>query len=169
MTPRPTGSVTPTSAGADLVLTRTFNAPIADVWDSLTEPERTGRWFGPWTGRPGPGETITVTMTAEEGSPDMQMTIDACEPPHHLAVSSVDEYGTWHLEAHLTERDGTTELRFVQHLTDTSGAGDIGPGWEYYLDRLSAAFQGEPMPDFDDYYPAMKGHYAALAAGSRPA
>lgn len=169
MTPQPNGSLTGTPTGADLVLTRTFNAPITDVWDSLTESERTSRWFGPWSGRPGAGETITVTMTAEEGDPDAQMKIDACEPPHRLAVSVVDEYGSWYLEVHLTEQDGRTELRFVQHLTDAATAGDTGPGWEYYLDRLGAAVRDEPMPDFDDYHPAMKGYYEALVSGLGPA
>jgi uncharacterized protein YndB with AHSA1/START domain len=166
MTPKPDGSLTRTEDGTDLVLVRTFRAPIADVWDSLTESERTSRWFGPWSGRPGAGETVTVTMTAEEGSPESQMKIEACEPPHHLAMSSVDDYGTWHLEAHLTERDGVTELRFVQHLTDPSMVGEMGPGWEFYLDRFAAALADGPMPDFGDYYPGMKGYYEALATGS---
>lgn len=163
MTPKPTGSLSSTSTGPDLVLTRTFRAPVGDVWDSLTESERTSRWFGPWAGTPGAGQSISVTMTAEDGDPEMPMTIEACEPPHHLAVSAVDEYGTWKLEVHLTERDGTTEMRFVQHLTDTATVGDTGPGWEYYLDRFTAALGDEPMPDFDDYYPSMKGYYVALA------
>ena len=166
MTPKPNGSLTSTSTGPDLVLTRTFRAPIIDVWDSLTESERTTRWFGPWAGSPGAGQSISVTMTAEEGNPEMTMKIEACEPPHHLAVSAVDEYGTWHLEAHLTEHDGVTELRFVQHLTDTAAVSDTGPGWEYYLDRLAATVRGEvSMPEFDDYYPAMKGYYDALVKG----
>ncbi|MFC4494088.1 SRPBCC family protein [Streptomyces ovatisporus] len=163
MTPKPNGALDRTETGPDLVLTRTFQAPITDVWDSLTESERTARWFGPWAGSPGAGRTISVTMAAEEGSPEMQMKIEACEPPYHLSVSAVDEYGTWHLEAQLTEREGVTHLRFVQHLTDTSGVGETGPGWEYYLDRLTAAVRAEPMPEFDDYYPGMKGYYDALA------
>jgi uncharacterized protein YndB with AHSA1/START domain len=162
MTPQPNGSLTRTSDGTDLVLIRTFSAPVNDVWDSLTESERTSRWFGPWKGNSGAGETITVTMTAEEGSPESQMKIEACEPPHHLAVSSLDDYGTWHLEAHLTEQDGITELRFVQRGIDTAMVGEVGPGWEFYLDRFAAAFKDEPQLDFDAYYPSMKGYYEAL-------
>ena len=161
MTPQPNGSLVPTSDGTDLVLIRTFRASVNDVWDSLTESERTSRWYGPWTGSPGVGQTVTVTMTAEEGSPESHMKIEACEPPHHLAVSSLGEYGT-RLEMHLTEQDGITELRFVQHLTDTAMVGEMGPGWEYYLDRFAAARTDEPMPDFDDYYPSMKGYYDEL-------
>jgi len=39
----------------------------------------------------------------------------------------------------------------------------MGPGWEYYLDMLVAARDGTPAPVFDDYYPAMKPYYEALA------
>ena len=90
------------------------------------------------------------------------MTIDACEPPRHLAVSAVDEYGTWRLEATLAEDGDTTVLTFVQHLDDSTTLGDTGPGWEYYLDMLVATHTGGPTPDFDDYYPAQKAYYEGL-------
>ena len=157
MSPTPTGRL----FGNDLVLTRTFRAPAADVWASLTEPERTARWFGTWRGDAAPGRTIEVQMVHEEGEPWMDMTIDACEPPRRLALSAVDEHTSWLLDMVLTETDGVTELRFTQHLTDTGGVGEIGPGWEYYLDALVAARDDRPMPRFDDYYPAQKEHFQA--------
>ncbi|MFG2011576.1 SRPBCC family protein [Micromonospora sp. NPDC048868] len=157
MSPTPTGRL----IGDDLVLTRTFRAPAADVWASLTDPARTARWFGPWQGDAAPGRTIKVQMAYEEGEPWMDMTIDACEPPHRLAVSAVDEHGEWHLDLVLAESAGVTELRFTQHLTGTEGVGEVGPGWEYYLDALTASRDGRPAPDFDDYYPAMKEHFEA--------
>src|SRR3546814_11737188 len=79
------------------------------------------------------------------------MTIDACEPPRHLAVSAVDEYGTWRLEAWLREADGTTELTFVHHLDEGASAGEVGPGRESYLDRLVASRDGTSAAAFDDY------------------
>jgi uncharacterized protein YndB with AHSA1/START domain len=157
MSPTPTGRL----FGNDLVLTRTFRAPITDVWASITESERTARWFGPWQGDAGPGRTIKVQMVQEESKPWMDMTIDACEPPRRLAVSSVDDYGAWHLEMELAESAGVTELRFTQHLTGTEDVGDVGTGWEYYLDLLVAARDGGPAPKWDDYYPAMKEHFQA--------
>ena len=98
-------------------------------------------------------------MVHEEGKPWMDMIIDACEPPRRLAISSGGEHGGWHLELVLVESAGVTELRFTQHLTGTEGVGEVGPGWEYYLDALVASRDGGPAPDFDDYYPAMKEHF----------
>lgn len=166
MNPTPTGRILRTPAGRDLVLLRSFRAPIEDVWASITEPDRTARWFGRWWGEPGAGRTIHYSMAFEEGGAEMRMpmTIDACEPPRHLAVSAVDEWGSWFLETHLTERDGVTELRFVQHLDEKTEVGSTGPGWEYYLDNLVASREGGPMPVFGDYYPAQKEYYLALAA-----
>jgi uncharacterized protein YndB with AHSA1/START domain len=157
MSPTPTGRL----FGNDLVLTRTFRAPVADVWASLTDPERTARWFGPWQGDAAPGRTIKVQMVHEEGKPWMDMTIDACDPPHRLALSAVNEHGNWYLDMVLAESAGVTELRFTQQLTDTEGVGEVGPGWEYYLDALAASRDGRPTPNFDDYYPAMKNHFEA--------
>ena len=156
MSPTPTGRL----FGNDLVLTRTFRAPIEDVWASLTEPERTARWFGPWEGDAAPGRMIKVQMIHEEGKPWMDMTIDACEPPRRLALSTSGEHG-WRMELELTETAGVTELRFTHHLTSTDGVGDYGPGWEYYLDILVAARDDLPQPKWDDYYPAMKPHFEA--------
>ncbi|MEO3826926.1 SRPBCC family protein [Actinomadura sp. B10D3] len=161
---KPTARLLRTGTGSDLVLTRTFRAPITDVWASVTDPERTARWFGPWKGDAAPGKTIRVQMAFEEQEPWMDMHIDACEPPERLALSASDEYGDWFLELLLEEADGVTRLRFVQHLDSTDEIGEVGPGWEYYLDMLVAARDGSPGPNFDDYYPAMKPHFTELAS-----
>ncbi len=162
MTPTPTGRLIGTADGRDLVLTRSFQASIHDVWASITEPERTARWFASWTGDAGPGKTIRYTLVGEEGAPEGEMTIDACEPPRRLAVSSVDEAGTWHLEALLAHDDGVTVLTFVHHLDAGVDVGSIGPGWEWYLDRLVSSRDELSFPDFDDYYPAQKAYYDDL-------
>ncbi|MFF5081261.1 SRPBCC family protein [Actinoplanes sp. NPDC000266] len=157
MSPTPTGRL----FGEELVLTRAFHAPVDDVWTSLTDPVRTARWFGPWKGDAAPGAAIQVQLVQEEGQPWTDMTIDACEPPRRLALSSVDEHGSWLLDMVLTETEGVTELRFTQRLIDTGNVGEVGPGWEFYLDALVASRDGTPMPDFNDYYPSMKEHFEA--------
>ncbi|MBF6345791.1 SRPBCC family protein [Nocardia cyriacigeorgica] len=162
MTPRPTGRLFPAPTGRDLVLTRSYRAPIEDVWASITESDRTARWFGPWQGEAGPGKTIKVQMAFEDEQPWMDMRIDTCEPPHRLGVSAEDEAGSWFLDVELTETDGTTELRFTHHLRsddEVAQAPQVGPGWEFYLDMLGAARANTAHPDFDDYYPAMKSYY----------
>lgn len=162
MTNPPTGRLFRTATGTDLVLARTFRASPADVWASVTEPERTARWFGPWKGDAGPGRTVQVQMAYEDGEPWFDVRIDACEPPHRLALTAVDEAGTWRVELLIEATGSGAGLRFVQHLDSDAGVGEFGPGWEYYLDMLTAARDGTPLPSFDDYFPAMRAYYEGL-------
>lgn len=164
MNPAPTGRLIRTPEGRDLVIVRSFRAPIEDVWASITEPERTARWWGEWWGEPGPGRTIQYRMAFEADGPPGKMRIEVCDPPRHLAVRALNDFGDWHLEAHLSETDGVTELRFTQHLGAEVNVGGVGPGWEYYLDNLVASRTDDPLPDFNDYYPSQKAYYLELAA-----
>lgn len=161
MSPKPTGHL----QGNDLILTRSFRAPIDDVWTSVTDPESTARWFAHWEGEGGLGKTVRLQLVHEKGQPWSEATIESCEPPRHLALAMKDESGDWRVELSLTQTGDTTELRFVHHLTDRSLAGEIGPGWEYYLDMLVAARDGNPFPKFDDYYPAQKAYYVDEGGG----
>jgi hypothetical protein len=77
----------------------------------------------------------------------------------------VEGQGTWRLELLLSESGGTTELRLVHHLDSEDAVGEVGAGWEYYLDMLVAARDGSSPADFDDYYPAMKPYFEQLRAG----
>jgi uncharacterized protein YndB with AHSA1/START domain len=158
MIPKPTGSL----RGDDLVLTRTFRAPIDDVWTSVTSSESTARWFGPWERAPGDDEKkIRVQMLFEEGKPWMDATIERCEAPVHVVVSTSGEYG-WQLALRLSETEGTTTLELIHHRVNRKMMGEVGPGWEYYLDMLVAARDGQPLPKFDTYYPAQKDYFTAL-------
>ena len=78
---KPTGRL----EGNDLVLTRRFEAPIEDVWTSITKSESTARWYGSWTGTPGAGNTIKIKMVFEKDGPESVVQIEACEPPRRLA------------------------------------------------------------------------------------
>ncbi len=155
MSPQPTGHL----SGNDLILTRRFRAPVADVWRSVTKSENTALWFGRWEGEAGPGKTVRLQLLHEKGQPFANVAIEECEAPHRLVVAMKDEFGDWRMELTFTQAGDETELRLVQRLSDAKLAGDVGPGWEYYLDMLVAAREGKPLPSFDDYYPAQKAHY----------
>lgn len=155
----PTGELVRTTEGVDLVLTRAFDAPIGRVWTDIVDPGRTALWIGPWEDGPGPGRRARLRMAFEDGAPESTLRVDACEAPRHLSVTAEDEAGRWHVEIRLAPAAGGTELRFTHHLAADAPVGEIGPGWEYYLDRLSAAHHDATMPDFDDYYPSQKPYY----------
>jgi uncharacterized protein YndB with AHSA1/START domain len=157
MTPKPNGRL----RGDDLVISRTFRAPIDDVWTSVTSSESTARWFGPWEPT-GEDKKIRIQMAFEEGKPWLDGTIEHCEAPHHLAVVTTGGYGEKLLSMKLTESAGTTTLEFVHHRVNRKMMGELGPGWEYYLDNLVASRAGQPLPKFDAYYPAQKAYFTSL-------
>ncbi len=156
--------------GPDLVLTRRFAVGIDEVWATLTDPARTTEWFGPWEGEAAAGRNIQVQMRFEEGDPWLPMRVDACDRPTRLAVSMLEEQGDWRLEVLLATAAGTTRVSLIHHLTDVEGLGEIGPGWEYYLDLFAAALPGpadddRAAPEFADYYPVRSAVFTALAEG----
>ena len=147
-----------------LVITREFAAPIEDVWASVTEPNRMERWIGTFSGDPASG-SVQFRMTAEGAdAPAEEVEILACEPPRLLDVITRTPDGQWHLRVALSEEDGRTVLTFTQPQIDPVEAESVGPGWEFYLDRLVAAETGGDVAAIDferDYYPAMVDHYRA--------
>lgn len=158
--------------GQDLmILTRTFQAAIADVWAAVTEPARMARWIGTWTGDPASG-SVSFRMTAEgDDATGQSWDIRVCEPPHTWTVHTADESGVWSLELRLIEEDGITTLEFTHVIHDPSVVETVGPGWEYYLDRLVAAETEEDPATMDferDYYPALSAHYADIGKRASP-
>lgn len=164
-TPTATGRKEVRDGRTYVVLTRTFRAPVEDVWAAVTEPDRLARWIGRWDGDPTQGH-VTFRMLFEGADPSAEpMAIDECVPPHRLALTTTSpgqDGGTesWTLLLDLAEADGVTTLTFAQSVPAPDVAESVGPGWDYYLDRMILAEAGgDPASlDFDDYYPGLSGH-----------
>jgi uncharacterized protein YndB with AHSA1/START domain len=117
-------------------LRRVYGAPVAEVWDVCTNPERIPRWFLPIAGDLRLGGRFQL-----EGNAGGEIT--ECQPPRRLAV-------TWELggDASLVTvdlapaEDGGTELCLRHAVGDndhwaTYGPGAVGVGWELALLGLS--------------------------------
>ena len=157
----PTGRVEVRDGEHVLVLTRTFHAPLEDVWAAVTEPDRLARWIGTWTGDPASG-SVTWRMLFEGDDPGDEMTIRSCEPPHRLHVTSRVGEELWRYDLDLSHADGVTTLSFAQPGIVPGLVGDVGPGWDYYLDRLVDAETGNDpaLRSWDDYAPT-GAHYTS--------
>jgi uncharacterized protein YndB with AHSA1/START domain len=64
------------------LIRRHYAAPVADVWDACTSPERLRRWLSPVSGDLRAGGTFQMEGNAHG-------EILRCEPPHLLAVTWV--------------------------------------------------------------------------------
>ena len=90
-----TGTVTDIDGAPNLVLTRTFAAPAAEVWRELTESERLERWIGRWEGDPKSGRVVFfMTAEGEEPIPE-EYTILECDPPRRFAGDTSAGTGSW--------------------------------------------------------------------------
>ncbi len=97
------------------VLIRTYAAPVDDVWDACTNPDRLARWYVPVTGDLRLGGTV---HQAGMGSG----TVSRCEPPGLLVLSfdGVDE-----IELRLSPLDDDSTRLELRHAT-TLASHEIG-------------------------------------------
>ena len=130
------GTVGDNPNGPELRIERRFQHPIDGVWAAMTESDWLELWIGRWEGDPATGR-VTFWMTAEV---------------------------VWHLRFQLSPQEGFTTVIFAQVIGQDSLA-SVGPGWEYYLDRLSSVLEGKDAAavDWNDYYPAMREYYESLS------
>ncbi len=162
MNPTPTGRIERIGDRLTLHLTRTFQASIEDVWAAVTEPERLARWLGTWRGDPATGRVMFRMGFEGDDAAEEEMELRECDPPRRLAVTAHLGASVWYLDVDLSEADGVTTLAFSQPDLDHDDSLSVGPGWEFYLDRLVAVETGGDLSEIDferDYYPAMSDYY----------
>lgn len=165
----PLGRLVHDGSDRHLEFLRPLPQPPETVWRALTEPSGLAAWFGTWTGDPAEGH-VELSMSAEDDDSAQTVRITRCDAPTHLSVETPSPTGSWSLEIVLTESDGTTLLSFIHRLGPVDDSTDIGPGWHFYLDRLQAALNGEPVPkDWDEYYPALADSYSRTTQTGNPA
>ena len=121
--------------GHTVTLSRTYAAPIDDVWDALTDPTRIGRWFLPISGDFRLGGRYQF-----EGNAGGEI-LD-CDKPNRLKVSWVymdtgNPADVSEVELRLTpESDESTTLELAHTaivpdaMWDQYGPGAVGVGWE---------------------------------------
>ena len=119
-----------------VTLSRSYDAPLDDVWDACTNPERIPRWLLPVSGELRLGGRYQLEGNAGG-------VIERCDPPR--SFSATWEYGgevSW-IELRLgTRGDGTRfELDHIAHADDTKwaefGPGAVGVGWDLMVRGLS--------------------------------
>ena len=83
-----------------------------------------------------------------KGDP-LSKAMAALRVARHQVRLAYDETQSWRLEMVLSEAAGVTELRFTHREVGKDAVGDIGPGWEFYLDALISPLHstgGSPGP-----------------------
>ena len=119
-----------------VTIERTYDAPVMEVWDACTNPERIPRWFLPVSGELREGGRYQVEGNAGG-------LIEQCEPPHRFTATW--EFGgnvSW-IELRLVEAAGGGTRFELEHVADADehwtqfGPGAVGVGWDLALLALT--------------------------------
>ncbi len=141
----------PAGTGHAVRLVRVYDAPIDDVWDALTNPDRIGRWFLPISGDYRLGGTYQF-----EGNAGGRIV--ACERPNRIKLTWVfgeptSELDASEVEVRLSSVDEGTRFE-LEHtavvpdeMWDQYGPGAVGVGWEMGLLGLSLHLVGGTVGD----------------------
>ena len=127
-----------------VLLRRSYDAPIGDVWDALTQPDRIKRWFMPISGELRVGGTFQL-----EGNAGGEIL--TCEPPRLLRATFGGPASI--VELRLTPQgDGDTVLELehtvpIEMAQSGAGALYVGPGWDGALMGLGLFLRGEAVGD----------------------
>jgi uncharacterized protein YndB with AHSA1/START domain len=126
------------------LLRRHYDAPVEDVWDAVTDPNRVKRWFLPVSGDLREGGNFQLEGNAAG-------RILRCEPPRLLRATFGDESSL--VEVRLTpDGDGGTTLE-LEHTVPLVFAGSeagalyVGPGWDGTLMALGGFLAGDVAAD----------------------
>ena len=128
-------------------LRRRYDAPVEDVWDACTSPDRIGRWFLPVTGDFRPGGRYQL-----EGNAGGE--IRRCEPPRLLRVTWVfGEAPPSEVEVRLSPGDQHDTVLELEHTMTVTplwaefGPGAVGVGWDMALLGLGRYLSGHERND----------------------
>ncbi len=134
--------------GRSLLLRRTYDAPIEDVWSACTNPDRISRWLAPIDGDLRLGGAYQLKDNASG-------TILRCEEPHLIKVTwALGEGMLTEVEVRLArgeaggtvmELEHSSPAEIVDELVRSYGPGGtigIGGGWDLTLLGLDLFLRG---------------------------
>ncbi len=129
--------------GRSVLLRRSYEADIDDVWDAITDPERMRRWFMPISGDLRVGGKFQL-----EGHAGGEIL--RCEKPTLLEASFGE--ATSIVQVRLSSKDNQTTQLELEHTVpagpDPAGyVLSVGPGWDGALLGLGIYFAGEVKGD----------------------
>ena len=142
----------PAGEAKTVLIHRTYPAPVEDVWDAITDPERISRWFMPVTGDFRLGGKYQL-----EGNAGGEVL--RCEPPRLLKVSWIfgdAEPGSSEVEVRLSAAAGGGTDFELEHsatvdpgLWGQFGPGAVGVGWDLGLLGLGLHLTGVSLSTED--------------------
>jgi hypothetical protein len=137
--------------GRTVRVRHSYNAPVDDVWDAITNPDRVARWFLPVSGDLRLGGTYQLKGNAHG-------EILRCEPPRLLKVSWVFGDSSSEVEVRLSASNGGGTRFELEHALPLDpehwgrfGPGAVGVGWDLTVLGLGLHLRGGVIDDPDEW------------------
>jgi uncharacterized protein YndB with AHSA1/START domain len=127
-----------------VLMRRSYDTPIQDVWDAVTQPDRIKRWLLPISGELRVGGRFQLEGNAAG-------EILTCEPPRLLRTTFGDPNSI--VEVRLTPQGDADTVLELEHtvplamVQSSAGALYVGPGWDGALMGLGRFLHGEAIGD----------------------
>jgi uncharacterized protein YndB with AHSA1/START domain len=153
------GTLRPDGARRAVRFERRYDAPPAEVWSALTEPERLARWLAPAELEPHAGGVVAARFdeTTVTGR------VLAWEPPSLLEYEWRFEGEPESVVRFELEPDGDGTLLVLDHrLLAPEQAVGYGAGWHAHLDALRDLLEGG-SGSWDERFEALLPRYRELA------
>ncbi|MEY9951064.1 SRPBCC domain-containing protein [Leifsonia sp. EB34] len=166
------GTTTREAGRSAVSLRRLLDAPVAEVWDALTLPDRVGRWLWPvleWPDDPARERRLRLGDVMRLGDENVAGAVQVLEVLEleegaHLRFT----WGEAAVSIRLTETGDGTLLSLEQDgVEDTFGAGrlrsapDFAAGWHTLIEQLTLLLAGSTVPAPDRLWEAAYLVYSA--------
>jgi len=109
--------------GLSTILTRTFDAPVAAVWNAWTTPDAMAKWWGPH------GMTASATLDVRTGGTFslIMHAADGTDYPIIGEYRDVVEHHALVMEMHLDDHPASWHDYLAEEVTKAGGAEDVPP------------------------------------------
>lgn len=156
------GGVQLSPTGRRIVIELDAQSGVRHIWDAFTTAEGLRAWAGILRGTADSGDLRFAFLEEGLESASGSVQVHRCRPPYKFRLTADTEQGAWDLGLDLSSRTGTKKITFIHELGASDDPGTIGPGWEYYLQRMLVHLEGGDVHSvkWDDYYPALAPTYA---------
>ncbi|OIH86067.1 hypothetical protein BLJ79_04530 [Arthrobacter sp. UCD-GKA] len=145
-----------------IVITRSVEVTPQRLWETFTDATALAGWIGVLRTDEATGKrTFSMLEGVQESDPE-ELDITRCRAPHELEYTTTSKFGGWGMGLVIRPAAGGCELEFHQVLGDADDPRNMGPGWEYYMQRAIAHTLGEDPDEvaWDEFYPALADAYA---------
>jgi uncharacterized protein YndB with AHSA1/START domain len=137
-----------TAATRDVLISRWFDAPVAEVWAAFVDPAELAQWYGPdgvsvdgdsVRVEPRPGGPWALTMVVGDRRMPLSGTITEVREHERLVVTDAMPDGSLvTMTLDLREEAGGTRLELRQGPFPVVGADGAESAWGQAMDKLGA-------------------------------